>query len=72
MSSSSSSCALELNSSKGNPWLEAEHIKQSIASFNPHSGGGPSGLRPAHVKEALTADQGDVVVNSMLCIVQKM
>ena len=42
------------------PAINADDIRASIASFNRHSGAGPSGLRPLHLKEALgpaTADQ---------------
>ena len=46
-------------------WLDADAIKAAVSSFNPHWGGGPAGLRPAHVKEALSAAHSDLVLGSL-------
>jgi len=39
-----------------------------VSSFNRHWGGGPSGLRPAHVKEALSAAHSDLVSGSLVSL----
>ena len=37
------------------PVVDTDDIKKAISSFSKHSGGGPSGSRPWHLKQALTA-----------------
>ena len=45
--------------------VTADDIRASVASFNRHSGAGPSGLRPLHLKEALGPASADQVLDHL-------
>jgi len=51
------------------PAVEADDIKDAIKSFNKHSGAGPSGLRPFHLRQALAPAYADQVVEHLTGLV---
>jgi hypothetical protein len=48
---------------------DEEEVCRAIKSFKKGSGGGASGLRPQHIKDALTPSTSDVVVSNIAAVV---
>jgi len=51
------------------PFASADDVAVALASFGKHSGAGPSGLRPYHLKQALTPAHKDQVVDHLSSMV---
>ena len=51
------------------PSVDAEAITAALKSFNKHSGAGPSGLRPFHLRQALVPAYADQVVDHLVGLV---
>ena len=47
------------------PQVDADATLKSVKSFNKHSGAGPSGMRPFHLKQALTPVHADQVAEHL-------
>eukprot|EP00973_Karenia_brevis_P094736 12423916-Karenia_brevis.AAC.1 len=41
------------------PTIDCDDVRKAVGSFNPRSGAGPSGLRPAYLQEALKTEHRD-------------
>ena len=54
------------------PEVDAEAVEQAVRSFNSHSGAGPSGLRPVHLKECPTVAHRDEVPEHLTAVVRLM
>ena len=51
------------------PFASADDVAVALASFGKHSGAGPSGLRPFHLKQALTPAHKDQVLDHLSSMV---
>ena len=51
------------------PEVDVEGIFRAIQSFPRYSGGGPSGLRPNHIREALVPGSRDQILDAMVGVV---
>ena len=54
------------------PGVDAEAVLGAVKSFNKHSGAGPSGLRPFHIRQSLVPAHSDQVVEHLLKMVNLM
>ena len=52
--------------------MDAESVLSAIRSFNQHSGAGPSGLRPLHLKESLGPANADQVLDNLTTLVNTL
>ena len=50
------------------PDIDRDDVDKAIRSFHPHSGGGPSALRPIHLKEALQSPHTDEVLEHITAV----
>ena len=51
------------------PQIAVDAVKSALQSSNKHSGDGPSALRPAHLRQALTPAHGDQVSEHLTSVI---
>ena len=51
------------------PAVDADNVAAALKTFNKHSGAGPSGLRPFHLKQALVPAYSDQVLDHLTAMV---
>eukprot|EP00973_Karenia_brevis_P086653 12016010-Karenia_brevis.AAC.1 len=54
------------------PDVDIEIVEKAVRSSHTHSGAGPSGLRPVHLKEALVAAHRDEVLEHLTAMISLM
>ena len=54
------------------PDLNVDDLKECLSSFNKHSGGGPSGLRPFHLRQSLSPAHSDQVLEHLCAVVNML
>ncbi len=54
------------------PTLDPEMVAKAIRTFHPHSSGGPSGLRPGHIKDAIRTRLKDELLEHTAGVVQQL